>query len=181
MPRCHGDGVKFNSSVEHANRVFPPFDFMYFGSHFLWLAISFGLFYLFISRVIVPRIGGVIETRRDRIVSDLDQAMRLKQEADNVVEVYKQKLAKARLEAKTIIQTESNEIKIRADLQRKKIEEDLEKKLKKSEDKIKEIQNKAMQNVGLIAEEITFEIVKKLIDINVSRKSVSSAVKAVSH
>ncbi|WP_078719553.1 MULTISPECIES: F0F1 ATP synthase subunit B [unclassified Bartonella] len=181
MPEYHGNEVEFNSITEHTSRAFPPFDFMYFGSHFLWLAISFGFFYLFISRVIVPRIGGVIETRRDRIVSDLDQAMRLKQEADTVVKLYEKKLEKTRLEAKALIQVERNDIKIKADLQRKKIEEDLEKKLKKSEDKIKEIQNKAMQNVGLIAEEIAFEIVKKLIDVDVSKKSVSSAVKAVRH
>lgn len=38
--------------------------------------------------MIVPRIGNVIETRRDRIASDLDQAMRMKQEADTVIKVY---------------------------------------------------------------------------------------------
>ncbi|WP_407965739.1 F0F1 ATP synthase subunit B [Bartonella sp. C271] len=178
---CHDGKVEFNSITEHASRVFPPFDFVYFGSHFLWLAISFGFFYLFISRVIVPRIGGVIETRRDRIVSDLDQAMRIKQETDTVIEIYEKKLAEARLEAKNMIQAANNEIKLKAELQREKIEAALEKKLEDAEDKIKKIQNKAMQNINLIAEEITFEIIKKLVDVDISKKSVSSAVKAVSH
>ncbi|ATO57008.1 F-type H+-transporting ATPase subunit b [Bartonella sp. 1-1C] len=181
MLECHDGKGELNSITEHASRTFPPFDFVYFGSHFLWLAISFGFFYLFISRVIVPRIGGVIETRRDRIVSDLDQAMRMKQEADTVIEICEKKLAEARLEAKTIIQVANNEIKLKAELQREKIEAALEKKLEDAENKIKKIQNKAMQNVNLIAEEIAFEIIKKLIDVDISKKSVSSAIKAVSH
>nr|WP_283772510.1 F0F1 ATP synthase subunit B [Bartonella sp. G70] len=181
MLGCHDGEVGFNSITEHANRIFPPFDFVYFGSHFLWLAISFGFFYLFVSRVIVPRIGSVIETRRDRIVSDLDQAMRIKQETDTVIEIYEKKLAEARLEAKAMIHAANNEIKLKAELQREKIEAVLEKKLENAEDKIKEIQNKAMQNVNLIAEDITFEIIKKLIDVDINKKSVNSAIKAVSH
>ncbi|WP_375613532.1 MULTISPECIES: F0F1 ATP synthase subunit B [unclassified Bartonella] len=167
--------------AEHANRVFPPFDFVHFGSHFFWLAISFGLFYLFISRVIVPRIGGVIETRRDRIASDLDQAMRMKQEADIVVETYERKLAEARLNAQAIAQVASEELKEKAELERKEIEESLEKKLADSEKQIAKIRDKAMQNVGSIAEEVALEIVKKLIDVDISKEAVRSVVKTADY
>ncbi|WP_375625674.1 MULTISPECIES: F0F1 ATP synthase subunit B [unclassified Bartonella] len=167
--------------AEHANRVFPPFDFVHFGSHFFWLAISFGLFYLFISRVIVPRIGGVIETRRDRIASDLDQAMRMKQEADIVVETYERKLAEARLKAHAIAQVASEELKEKAELERKEIEESLEKKLADAEKQIAKIRDKAMQNVGSIAEEVALEIVKKLIDVDISKEAVRSVVKAADY
>ncbi|WP_375621093.1 MULTISPECIES: F0F1 ATP synthase subunit B [unclassified Bartonella] len=167
--------------AEHANRVFPPFDFVHFGSHFFWLAISFGLFYLFISRVIVPRIGGVIETRRDRIASDLDQAMRMKQEADIVVGTYERKLAEARLNAQAIAQVASEELKEKAELKRKEIEESLEKKLADAEKQITKIRDKAMQNVGSIAEEVALEIVKKLIDVDISKEAVRSVVKTADY
>lgn len=169
------------NAVGHADRVFPPFDFVHFGSHFFWLAISFGLFYLFISRVIVPRIGGVIETRRDRIASDLDQAMRMKQEADTVVEIYERKLADARSQAHIIAQVASEELKERAELERKKVEESLEKKLADAEKQITKIRDKAMQNVGSIAEEVAFEIVKKLIDADISKEDVRLAVKVADY
>ncbi|KEC55338.1 F0F1 ATP synthase subunit B [Bartonella koehlerae] len=167
--------------AERIDRVFPPFDFVYFCSHLFWLAISFGLFYLFISRVIVPRIGGVIETRRDRIASDLDQAMRMKQEADIVVETYERRLAQARSQAHVIAQAAGEEIKQKVELERKEIEASLEKKLTDAEKQIAKIRDKAMQNVGSIAEEVALEIVKKLIDVDVSRESVCSAVKAAGY
>ncbi|MBX4336159.1 F0F1 ATP synthase subunit B [Bartonella raoultii] len=169
------------NAAEHADRVFPPFDFVHFGSHFFWLAISFGLFYLFISRIIVPRIGGVIETRRDRIASDLDQAMRMKQEADSVVETYERKLAEAHLKAHIIAQEAGEELKEKVELERKEVEESLEKKLKDAEKKIAGIRDKAMQNVDAIAEEVAFEIVKKLIGVNISTEAVRSVVKATDY
>ncbi|WP_208435115.1 F0F1 ATP synthase subunit B [Bartonella phoceensis] len=169
------------NAAEHVDRVFPPFDFVHFGSHLFWLVISFGLFYLFISRVIAPRIGGVIETRRDRIASDLDQAMRMKQEADTVVETYERKLAEARSQAYVIAQAAGEEIKEKAELERKEIEASLEKKLTDAERKIAKIRDKAMQNVGSIAEEVALEIVKKLIDVDVNKESVRSAIKAADY
>lgn len=172
---------RVENAAEHADRVFPPFDFSHFFSHFFWLAVSFGFFYLFISRVIVPRIGGVIETRRDRIAADLDQAMRMKQEADAVVEAYERELAETRSRAHAITQKAHDEIKEKSELERKEIEEKLEKKLADASGQIAKIQDKAMQNVGSIAEEIALEIVKKLIDVDVSKESVSSAVKAVGY
>ncbi|WP_375703358.1 F0F1 ATP synthase subunit B [Bartonella sp. AD13SXNS] len=167
--------------AEKADRVFPPFDFVHFSSHFFWLAISFGLFYLFISRVIAPRIGGVIETRRDRIASDLDQAMRMKQEADIVVETYERKLAEARLNAQAIAQVASEELKEKVELERKEIEESLEKKLADAEKQIAKIRDKAMQNVGSIAEEVALEIVKKLIDVDISKEAVRLVIKTADY
>ncbi|ENN93328.1 F0F1 ATP synthase subunit B [Bartonella bovis] len=172
---------RIENAVEHANRVFPPFDFVHFGSHLFWLAISFGFFYLFIARVIVPRIGNVIETRRDRIASDLDQAMRMKQEADTVIKVYEKKLAEARLQARIIVQEAKDRIKEKADLERKEVEKKLEKKLATAGDQIAEIRDKAMQNVGLIAEEVTCEIVKKLLDIDVNKEVVNLTVKTTGY
>ena len=45
-----------------------------FPSQLLWLAIIFGLFYLFLKRVALPRVGSILEVRSQRIAQDLDQA-----------------------------------------------------------------------------------------------------------
>jgi F-type H+-transporting ATPase subunit b len=80
----------------HGGGAFPPFDPSTFPSQLLWLAITFGLFYLFLKRVVLPRVGGILEVRRDRIAQDLDQAARMKSEADAAVAAYEQELAEAR-------------------------------------------------------------------------------------
>ena len=59
----------------------------------IWLAISFVVLYLIMSRVALPRIGTVIEQRRDRIAHDLDQAAHLKQETDQAIAAYESSLA----------------------------------------------------------------------------------------
>ena len=64
----------------HSN--FPPFDSSTFASQLVWLAITFGALYYFMSKRFLPQVEGVIEARRARIAEDLDEATRRQQEAE---------------------------------------------------------------------------------------------------
>ena len=82
--------------------AFPPFDPTYFASQLLWLAITFGIFYMIMNRVIVPRVAGILEGRHDRISRDLDETQRLKAEADAAQAAYEHELAEAKKNAHSI-------------------------------------------------------------------------------
>lgn len=166
-------------AVKQAGGTFPPFDFSHFPSHLFWLVIGFGFFYFFIARVIVPRLGGAIESRRDRIMSDLDQAMRMKEEADSAIVVYEQELAQARKRAGVIAQEAGDAARKKADAERRKIELELDKKLAEAEMRIAKIRDQAMQNVGSIAEETATEIVKEIMGGSVNSTAIANAVKSV--
>ncbi|WP_017822096.1 F0F1 ATP synthase subunit B [Brucella melitensis] len=163
----------------HGSGVFPPFDSTHYASQVLWLAITFGLFYLFLSRVVLPRIGGVIEPRRDRIAQDLEQAARLKQDADNAIAAYEQELAQARSKAASIAEAAREKGKGEADAERASAEAVLESKLKEAEERIAAIKAKAMSDVGNIAEETMATIVEQLLGLTADKASVSEAVKAI--
>lgn len=116
--------------AEHgASGVFPPFDQSTYASQVLWLAITFGLFYLLMQKVIVPRVGGILENRHGRIAQDLDEAARLKSEADAAVETYEKELAAARAKASSIGSAARDAAKAKADADRVAIEAGLAEKL----------------------------------------------------
>lgn len=162
----------------HGSAGFPPFEPTFFPSQLLWLAITFGLFYFFLQRVALPRLGGIIEVRRDRIAQDLDQAALLKQEADAAIAAYEQGLAEARKKANLIGQQARDAAKAEADAERKTVEAGLDRKLSEAEARIAEIKGSAMKDVGTIAEETSAAIVQSLIGGNVSPAEASAAVKA---
>lgn len=157
---------------------FPPFDPTYYPSQILWLAITFGLFYLFLKKVILPRIGGILEVRRDRIAQDLQQAARMKEEADAAVAAYEQELAEAKGNANTIGQQARDKARADADSERKRVEAELEGKLEKAEANIASIKAKAMSEVGTIAEDTAAAIVRELIGGTADKATVAAAVKA---
>ena len=162
----------------HEEPVFPPFDSTTFASQLVWLAITFGLFYLFLKRVILPRISSIIEVRNDRIAQDLEQASRLKTEADAEMAAYEQELADAKAKANAIGQQARDGAKAEAETERKQIEASLESRLSEAEARIALIKDAAMRDVGSIAEETAGAIVQELIGAKADKSAVSAAVAA---
>jgi F-type H+-transporting ATPase subunit b len=158
---------------------FPPFDSTSYPSQLLWLAITFGLFYLFLKRMVLPRISSILEVRRDHIAQDLDQAARMKGEADEAIAAYEQELADARSKASAIAQEARDGAKAEAQEQRSVVEAELDRKLEAAEARIADIKSTAMQDVGSIAEDTAATIIKELIGGTLAKADVAAAVKSV--
>jgi F-type H+-transporting ATPase subunit b len=164
----------------HATGVFPPFDATTYPSQLLWLAITFGIFYLLMQKVIVPRLGAILEQRHDRIAQDLDEAARLKSEADAAVETYEKELASARSKANSIGETAREAAKAKAAADRTAIETELAQKLSTAEARIGEIKAQAFAQVGAIAEETAGAVVDQLLGAKASPADIKAAVAAAS-
>lgn len=174
-----GTEAHTSTGAEHgAKGVFPPFDSSSYPSQLLWLAITFGLFYLFLKNVVLPRLGGILEVRRDRIAGDLDQAARMKSEADAAVGAYEQELAEAKARANAIGQEARDAAKAEADAKRKEVEAGLDQKLTTAEARIATIKANAMKEVGSIAEDTAAAIVQALGAGKVDKADIAAAVKA---
>ncbi len=155
-------GTEVPAGAGHEGGTFPPFDPSTFPSQILWLAITFGLFYLFLKRAALPRLGGILEARSSRIAQDLDQAARLKGEADAAVAAYEQALAEAKANANAIGQKARDAAKADAEAARKTVEAGLDEKLAEAETRISRIKADAMKDVGAIAESTAAAIVEQL-------------------
>ncbi len=172
-PPAHA-GTEAQPPGEH--KAFPPFDSTWFPSQLLWLTITFVIFYYLMAKVIVPRIGGILEDRRDRIASDLDTAERLKQELEAAEAAYDKALAEARAKAFTIAETAREAAKAASDAQRAEAEAALNTQLASAEARIGEIKAKALSDVGAIAAEATEAIVGALTGATVGRDEADKAV-----
>jgi F-type H+-transporting ATPase subunit b len=156
--------------------AFPPFDPATFASQLFWLALSFGALYLLMSRVALPRIGGILEARSGRISADLTEAGRLKQETDAAVAAYEQALAEARQNAHAIAQKARDEAKAVIDADRKRIEAGLKDKLDQADARINEVKAQALAGVDAIAKDAAEAIVETLIGAGVPQADVARAV-----
>lgn len=163
---------------EEGEDSFPPFDPTFFASQLLWLAITFTVLYLLMSRLILPRIGGILEDRRDRIARDLDQADRLKQQSDDAIASYERALGEARAGAFTIAAEAREAAKEEANQRQAETEAELEKKLAEAESRIADIKKKALADVTDVASEAAEAVVERLIGKKPTSAEVSSAVKA---
>ena len=82
--------------------AFPPFQTQNYPSQLVWLALTFVLLYVLMSKVALPRIGSILAERSQRIADDLAAAQRFKEQSDVAHAAYEKALADARARAQAI-------------------------------------------------------------------------------
>jgi F-type H+-transporting ATPase subunit b len=155
---------------------FPPFNKETFASQLVWLAIFFIAIYLLMWKVAIPRIGGILEARRDRIAADLGEAGKLKEQSDAALAAYEKSLAEARNRAQQLANETRDKLNAEAEQARKGLEAELAARIARAEETIAATRTAAMANVQGIAVETAAAIVERLIGHAPSPQATQAAV-----
>ena len=159
-----------------AKPAFPPFAKETFASQLVWLAITFVALYLLISRIAVPRIGGILEERTKRVEGDFADAQRAKEESEAALAAYEKALADARSRAQAIGTEIRDKVHAEAEEKRKALEAKLNAQLAEAEKAIAGTKSAAMTNVRGIAVDAASAIVERLVGAAPAAPAVAAAV-----
>jgi F-type H+-transporting ATPase subunit b len=144
----------------------------------IWLAITFSILYLLMKWVALPRIGSVIEMRRQRIAGDLETAERLRRETQEAIAAYEQALAEAKAKAHAIADEARNKLKDEVAAERAELERELAANAAEAEARIHAAKASALKDVNAVAAETASEIVQRLIGVAPAKPELASAVEA---
>lgn len=147
-----------------------------FAPQLVWLAITFGVLYLVLSRVVLPRIGSVIAERSGRIQRDLDEAERLKSETEAAIAAYENALAQARSKAGAIVKEMRAALAAEVERERARVEREVADRLADADARIAEMKSRALAQVNDIARETAEAIVTKLVGGKVRAEEVRRAL-----
>jgi F-type H+-transporting ATPase subunit b len=181
MAESHGEpkGATAHTEADGGHKApFPPFQKDTFASQLVSLAIAFVALYLIVSRIALPRVGGLLDERQNTIDGDLTQAQKLKDESDGALKAYESELAQARSRAQAIGAETREKLNAASEAERKKLEERLGVKLAEAEKTIASTREAAMSNVRGIAADAATAIVQRLTGVVPDGASVGHAVDA---
>jgi F-type H+-transporting ATPase subunit b len=172
------------ASVEHIpasehGRGFPPFDSKTFASQLFWLALAFIALYLLMSRIALPRIGSILDSRRQRIEGDLAEAQRFKDASDAAISAHEKALAEARGRAQALANETRAKAAAAAEARRKEVDAKLRARIAEAEKVIAATRSAAMTKVHSIAGEAAGAIVERLSGTKPASEDVSQAVSNV--
>lgn len=145
----------------------------------IWLLVTFGILYLLMVYVALPRIGGVIEARAAHIAKDLAAADKLRRQTEEAIAAYEQALAEAKQKAHAIIEEGRAKLKAETAAERAKLDTELAKKSAEAEARINEAKISAMREVSAVAADVAVDIVRQLIGVAPAKAEIAKAVAAV--
>ncbi|MCA3720738.1 hypothetical protein [Phenylobacterium sp.] len=171
------DGTYAGAAPADSGGGLPQFEFEYWGGQIVWLLLIFAVLYTLMSRVFIPRLRRVRETRAETIRSAVAEARRVQDEADAQAAAARSEIEQARTRARTV----AAEAKARAnaDFAARQAEADarIAEDLAAAETRIRSLRDTAMASVGEIAVETAGAMVERLTGTSVPAADLRAAAK----
>jgi F-type H+-transporting ATPase subunit b len=129
-----------------------------------WVAIAFGAFVLILLYYRVPAlIAKSLDDRGEAIRKELDEARRLREEAQNLLADYQKKHRNVGEEADSILQLARSEAEAFAQETRASLNDMLERRTRQAEDKIARAEAQAVDEVRAAAIELAVAAAEKIL------------------
>lgn len=144
----------------------PQFDLATFLPQIFWLLTCFGIFYYFVSTIIIPRISSTLEKREEKISLDKISAGTLQAQIDELNSLSKNLREKSSLSYHKSIEDALKECSIQREKSLNKAKEDIDNLTHDSEQKIANFISKSRTEYNSASSLIADTIVKKLFGKN---------------
>ena len=140
----------------------PQLDVSTFAPQLVWLAISFVVLYLLMSKIGLPQVSAIIEARRERLDDDLARASAIKEEAEAVIAAYQKTLADARAQAQAAIKESGDRLAAEAAVRQQQLAEALMERTKAAERDIAASKERAFAELRGVAVDVARSITERL-------------------
>ncbi|PWB84197.1 MAG: ATPase [Methylocystaceae bacterium] len=159
-------GAETHGTVAHGGKEgggdFPPFDPANFAPQLVWLALIFGLLYVLMSRIALPRIGSILSERESRIEGDLLASRELQAKAQAAASEHDETLRATKAQAQAIGRDAQQQAAAESQARRAAQEAEFAQKLAAADAQIAAAKQQALSHVEEIATEAAGSIVEKL-------------------
>jgi F-type H+-transporting ATPase subunit b len=157
----------------------PQLDVSTFPSQIFWLIICFSVLYYLLSRRALPRVSEILEARQDRIAADLDQAQRLRRDAEVALAAYEEAMAKAQDRAQSLLAETQNRLQAEAAARQAELDQQLARQLVEAEGRIAASRDRALAELEDGAIDVAQAAAAKLAGVTVSAEVARRALRAV--
>ena len=154
----------------------PQFKFEYWGGQIVWLVVLFALLYLLLARVFIPRLRRVRDQRDAAITGAIEEARRVRAEADGQAAAAHAEMSEARAKAQAAAADAKHRANLEAGERQRAQEVELNAKLAEAETRIRASRDAAMGSVREVAADTAAAIVERLTGRAAAPQEVEAAL-----
>ena len=145
-------------------------------SQIFWLTLTFGILYLVLSKLILPKISTNLESRKSQILENIEAAEKQREDSETKLKAYEEIISKSRVDAKTIFNQSREKALKDINAKREVLDKQIDDEIVKAEQEIKILRESAPDKINKIAIETSSELVQKLIGAEINNSSISAIV-----
>ena len=148
-------------------------------SQIFWLIITFGILFVVLSKLILPKISENLETRKTQILENIASAENQRKESDAKLKEYEKIIIDSKNEAKNYFNKAREKIVKDIDKKKRALDIEIAEEINKAEKEILDLKNNSPEKIKKIATETSSDLVKQLIGVDVNNSNISAIVEDV--
>jgi len=145
-------------------------------SQIFWLTLTFGILYIVLSKLILPKISNNLESRKSQILENIEAAEKQREDSETKLKEYEEIISKSKLKAKNIFNQAREKALKDINAKREVLDKQIDDEISEAEQEIKSLRNGAPDKINKIAIETSSELIHKLIGTEVNNSSISAIV-----
>ncbi len=145
-------------------------------SQIFWLTLTFGILYIVLSKLILPKISANLELRKSQIQENIEAAEKQRESSEAKFKEYEDIISKSKLEANNIFKEARENVIKEINTKKETLDKQIDKEIKKVEQEINLLRKGASEKINKIAVETTSDLLVKLIGTEVNNSSISAIV-----
>jgi F-type H+-transporting ATPase subunit b len=145
-------------------------------SQIFWLTLTFGILYVVLSKLILPKISANLELRKSQIQENIGAAEKQRESSETKLKEYDEIVSKSKLDAKNIFNDAREKALKSINSKKETLNKQIDEEIKKAEQEIEILKKSAPAKINKIAIETSSELMKKLIGSDVNNSSISAIV-----
>ena len=145
-------------------------------SQIFWLTLTFGILYVVLSKLILPKISANLELRKSQIQENIETAEKHRELSESKIKEYDDFVLKHKLEAKNIFKETREKVLRDINFKKETLNNQIDEEIKKAEQEIDVLKKSAPEKINKIAIKTSSELVIKLIGAEVNNSSISAIV-----
>ena len=149
-------------------------------SQIFWLIITFGILFIILSKLILPKISETLEVRKSQISENIEAAEKEREESENKIKEYEKIILDSKTEAKNYFNKAREKILKDIDKKKEMIESEINEEINKAEIEISEFVSNSPEKINKIAAETSSDLIKQLIGVEVNNSSITAIVENIS-
>ena len=157
----------------------PQLDPEFWFSQIFWLVITFGILYLVLSKLILPKISDNLETRKSQVLENLELAEKQRNESEEKLKEFDNIILKSKIDAKNLFNESRRKLLDDIKNKRQKLDEEIDKEVKIVESEIEQLKKKSPEKINKIAIETSADLIKQLINADINNSSITAIVSDV--
>ena len=166
----------FNTVFAAESGGMPQLNPEFWISQIFWLIITFGILFIILTKVILPKISDNLETRKSQILENIEIADRQKEESQKKIDEYEKIILDSKVKAKNYFNDAREKILDDINKKRTALEKDLDEEIGGVEKELSDLKNKSGEKINKIAAETSAELIKELIGEEVNSSSIAAIV-----